>query len=53
MVRAQAKVTMEQLVQSTLPHGVIPAVVPELKAITVAGAIVGAALESSSFLVRL
>ena len=39
-VRAQAKVNMEQLVQSTLPHGVIPAVVPEFKSITVAGAIV-------------
>ncbi|CAB9522955.1 Delta(24)-sterol reductase [Seminavis robusta] len=48
-VRVQAKATMEQLVQSTLSHGLIPAVVPEFKSITVAGAIVGAALESSSF----
>ncbi len=42
-------VTMEQLVDATLPHGLIPQVVPEFKEITVGGAINGAALESSSF----
>lgn len=40
--------TMEELVDQTLPHGLIPPVVPEFKGITVGGAINGAALESSS-----
>ena len=40
--------TMEELVDHTLPHGLIPPVVPEFKGITVGGAINGAALESSS-----
>ncbi len=48
-VRVEPKVTMEQLVQHTLKHGMIPAVVPEFKSITVGGAVMGAALESSSF----
>ena len=50
-MRVQAKVTMDQLVQSTLQNKLqcLPAVVPEFKSITVAGAIVGGALESSSF----
>ncbi len=46
--RAGAKMTMEQLVTALLPHGVVPAVVPEFKGITVGGAINGAAIESSS-----
>ena len=37
------------LVEATLPHGVMPAVVPELKSITIGGAISGTGLESSSF----
>ena len=41
-------VSMEKLVDYTLPHGLIPPVVPEFKGITVGGAINGAALESSS-----
>jgi len=41
-------VTMEQLVAATLEHGLVPAVVPEFKSITVGGAVNGAALESSS-----
>ncbi len=40
--------TMEELVDHTLPHGLIPPVVPEFKGITVGGAVNGAALESSS-----
>lgn len=45
----EPKVTIFQLVQETLKWGMIPAVVPEFKSITVGGAIMGAALESSSF----
>lgn len=41
-------VTMEQLVDAALPFDLIPPVVTEFKTITVAGAINGAALESSS-----
>ena len=49
-LRVQAKVTMDQLVQTSLQEfQCLPAVVPEFKSITVAGAIVGGALESSSY----
>ncbi|HVV51939.1 MAG TPA: FAD-binding oxidoreductase [Polyangia bacterium] len=47
---AEAGVTFEQLVDATLPHGLMPAVVPELKTITVGGAVAGCSLESGSFL---
>ncbi len=40
---------MEQLCDTTLQAGFLPAVVPEFRTITVGGAIQGAALESSSF----
>lgn len=46
---AEPGVTFEDLVAATLRHGLVPAVVPELKAITVGGAVSGCALESSSF----
>lgn len=39
---------MEQLVDATLPFGLIPAVVPEFKTITVGGAIMGGATESTA-----
>ena len=39
----------ETFVRETLPHGVMPAVVPELKSITVGGALAGGGIESSSF----
>ena len=48
-VWVEPDVTMEELVKATLHRGMIPAVVPEFKNITVGGAIVGTALESSSF----
>lgn len=48
-VETEAMITYEKLVDATLPHGVIPAVVPELKTITVGGAVSGTGLESSSF----
>ncbi|MCS7266739.1 MAG: FAD-binding oxidoreductase [Geminicoccaceae bacterium] len=38
-----------ELVDATLPHGVVPAVVPELKGITIGGALAGVGIESSSF----
>ena len=39
----------ETFVREALPHGVMPAVVPELKSITVGGALAGGGIESSSF----
>jgi FAD/FMN-containing dehydrogenase len=39
----------ESLVDATLPHGVMPAVVPQLKSITVAGAVAGVGIEATSF----
>ena len=41
--------TFENFVDATLKHGFMPAVVPELKTITVGGVISGVGLESSSF----
>ena len=41
--------TYVDLVDATLPHGLAPAVVPELKSITVGGATTGLGIESSSF----
>lgn len=37
------------LVEATLKHGVMPAVVPQLKSITIGGATTGCGIESSSF----
>jgi len=39
----------EELVAATLPHGLAPLVVPQLKTITVGGATTGGGIESSSF----
>jgi FAD/FMN-containing dehydrogenase len=41
--------TYGDFVEATLPHGIMPAVVPELTSITVGGAVSGTGLESSSF----
>lgn len=41
--------TYADLVDATLPHGLAPAVVPELKSITVGGATTGLGIESSAF----
>ena len=41
--------TFEDLVAATLPHGLAPLVVPQLKTITVGGAITGGGIESTSF----
>lgn len=40
---------MEELIDECLKHNLIPKVLPEFKRITVGGAIVGSALESSSY----
>jgi FAD/FMN-containing dehydrogenase len=41
--------TYEHLVDATLPHELMPLVVPELKTITLGGAITGLGIESSSY----
>jgi delta24-sterol reductase len=48
-VLVEPNVAMDSLVQATLKHGLIPAVVPEFPGITVGGAYAGTAGESSSF----
>jgi FAD/FMN-containing dehydrogenase len=46
---AEPGVTFAQAVAATLPHGLVPAVVPELEGITLGGAVAGCSIESSSF----
>jgi FAD/FMN-containing dehydrogenase len=41
--------TYEDLADATLPHGLMPHVVPQLKTITLGGAVAGLGIESSSF----
>jgi FAD/FMN-containing dehydrogenase len=41
--------TYEHLVDATLAHGLMPRVVPQLKTITLGGAVTGLGIESSSF----
>jgi len=41
--------TYEDLAAATLPHGVMPAVVPQLKTITIGGAAAGVGIEATSF----
>lgn len=48
-VKAEPKITIYELTKQTLKKGLIPLVVPEFTSITVGGAIMGGALESSSF----
>jgi FAD/FMN-containing dehydrogenase len=48
-VEAEGMATYEALVDACLPHGVMPAVVPQLKTITLGGAVAGVGIESSSF----
>jgi FAD/FMN-containing dehydrogenase len=48
-VDVEGLVGYEALVDATLPHGVMPAVVPQLKTITVAGAVAGVGIEATSF----
>src|SRR6266480_1770110 len=41
--------TYEDLADATLPHGLMPLVVPQLKTITLGGAVTGLGIESTSF----
>jgi FAD/FMN-containing dehydrogenase len=45
----QGMCTYERLVEATLPYGLMPMVVPQLKTITLGGAVTGLGIESSSF----
>jgi FAD/FMN-containing dehydrogenase len=45
----QGMCTYERLVDATLPHGLMPLVVPQLRTITLGGAVTGLGIESSSF----
>ena len=47
-VEAEGMVTYEDLVQACLARGVMPAVVPQLKTITLGGALAGVGIEASS-----
>jgi FAD/FMN-containing dehydrogenase len=48
-VDVEGLATYDDLVAATLPHGVMPAVVPQLKTITVGGALAGVGIEATSF----
>jgi FAD/FMN-containing dehydrogenase len=48
-VDVEGSTTYEALVDATLLHGVMPAVVPQLKTITVGGAVSGVGIEATSF----
>ncbi len=49
VVEAEGMTTYDKLVRATLTHSLMPAVVPELKSITIGGAVSGVGIESSSF----
>lgn len=46
---AEPGITFDDLVKATLTYGLVPAIVPELKTITIGGAVAGCSLESMSF----
>jgi len=48
-VDVEGSIRYEELVAATLPRGVMPAVVPQLKTITVGGAAAGVGIEATSF----
>lgn len=45
----EGMMTFADLVDSLLPHGLMPPVVPQLKSITIGGAVAGGGIEASSF----
>ncbi|MEU7869424.1 FAD-binding oxidoreductase [Dactylosporangium sp. NPDC049140] len=45
----QGMCTYEDLVDATLPHGLMPFVVPQLRTITLGGAVTGLGIEATSF----
>ncbi|NRD60273.1 FAD-binding oxidoreductase [Corallococcus exiguus] len=46
---AEPAATFDAVVRATLPHGLVPFIVPEHKTITLGGAIAGCSIESMSF----
>jgi len=46
---AEPGITFAELVDATLPFGLVPRVVPELEGITIGGAVAGCAVESASY----
>ena len=48
-VEAEGMTSYEALVAATLPHAAMPAVVPQLKTITLGGAVAGVGIEATSF----
>ncbi len=48
-IEAEGLTTFDELTRVALTHEVLPAVVPQLKSITVGGAVAGVGIESSSF----
>ncbi|GAA3537507.1 FAD-binding oxidoreductase [Nocardioides daeguensis] len=49
VAEVQGMCTYEDLVDATLPHGLVPYVVPQLRTITLGGAVSGLGIESTSF----
>ncbi|WP_141013581.1 FAD-binding oxidoreductase [Nocardioides sambongensis] len=49
VAEVQGMCTYEDLVDATLPHGLIPLVVPQLRTITLGGAVTGLGIESTCF----
>ena len=49
VAEVEGMTTYADLVNATLPHGLAPAIVPELKSITVGGAMTGVGIESAAF----
>ncbi len=49
VAEVQGMCTYETLVDATLPHGLVPHVVPQLRTITLGGAVTGLGIESTSF----
>jgi len=49
VVEAEGMTPYAVLADATLAHGMVPAVVPQLKSITVGGAVAGVGIEASSF----
>ena len=49
VVEAEGMIPYEALADATLAQGTMPAVVPQLKSITLGGAVAGVGIEASSF----
>ncbi len=47
--QVQGMATYETIVDATLPHGLMPRVVPQLRTITLGGAVTGLGIESTSY----